>query len=106
MTLFSFQKPYWSLKKPCYLNNVIISKEVPWGYFNEAIQERAQSCGMGFVLYFSKKHYITRKSNIGQGMNNQREFNALFALLKCAKDINIVVLQEFRDFKLLEYLDT
>jgi ribonuclease HI len=49
------------------------------------------------VLFTVEDHYFTGKENLGIGTNNQGEFRALFFLLKCALEKNIMQLQVFGD---------
>jgi ribonuclease HI len=49
------------------------------------------------VLFIPEDHYFTGKENMGIGTNNQGEFRALFFLLKCALEKNIIQLKVFGD---------
>jgi ribonuclease HI len=49
------------------------------------------------MLFTFKDHYFTSKANMGIGTGNQGEFKALFFLLKCALEKNILQLQVFGD---------
>jgi hypothetical protein len=55
---------------------------------------------MGFVLFTAMDHYFTRKENLGIGTNNQAKLKALFLLLKCVLEKNIVHLNVFLDFSM------
>jgi len=77
------------------LEEVPYDKSKPWGYFDGACQGPGSLCGIGICIFFSGKHVISAKANLGSGSNNQSEFTALFYLLKVSLERGITHIQVY-----------
>lgn len=75
----------------------VINKEIPWGYFDGAAQGNPTLCGGGAALYFSDQNYITYKEGLGEGTNNFAELRALRLLITKAMEWCCRSLQIFKD---------
>jgi hypothetical protein len=57
--------------KLCILVIPSIDYEVPWGYFDGAIQGHPPMCGVRVVLFIKQNHYIHIRYAPGIGNNNK-----------------------------------
>jgi hypothetical protein len=65
----------------------VINKDIPWAYFDGALQGSLLREDSGGILYLSSNHSISFKVGIGQETNNYCELMALKLVLRMASRV-------------------
>ena len=97
-------KHYVQLNSDLKTRNILqeqINLEMPWGYFDGAVEGNPSLCGGGVVLFFNLQNHITFKEGLGEGTNNFAELCALILLLTTSLEWGVRTLQMFGDSKII-----
>ena len=78
-----------------------INKELPWGYFDGAVEGDPSRCGASIVLHLDVRNSIKCKEGLGSSTNNFAETSALRLLLIMALEWGVHLLQVFGDSKIV-----